>query len=234
MVRTNISGTVNLLEACMKHGFEAFVNTGSSSEYGFKTSAPAESELLEPNSCYAVTKAAATHYCRYIARSRNAHAVTLRLYSVYGPYEDPNRLVPALVLNGLNGALPPLTAPDTARDYVYVEDVCDAYLLAASRPDIARGSVYNVGTGTQTTLREVVEVVRKEMGIRTDPEWGGMKDRSWDTSTWVSDNRLIKRELGWSPRFTFKQGFKKTAEWFSGHPEIAEFYRQRNRPNSGK
>jgi nucleoside-diphosphate-sugar epimerase len=90
MVQTNIVGTINLVEACLRSGFEAFVNTGSSSEYGFKDDAPTETTWLEPNSHYAVTKAAATLFCRYTAQSHDVHLPTLRLYSVYGPYEEPH------------------------------------------------------------------------------------------------------------------------------------------------
>ncbi len=107
MVATNITGTINLVESCLRAGFEAFVNTGSSSEYGYKDHAPAETEWLEPNSYYAFTKASATLFCRYMAQSRNARIPTLRLYSVYGPYEEPARLVPALIMSGLRGKLPP-------------------------------------------------------------------------------------------------------------------------------
>ncbi len=80
IVQTNFIGTINLVEACLKTGCAAFVNTGSSSEYGFKTHAPSENEWLEPNSYYAVTKASATMFCRYTAQSRGAHLPTLRLY----------------------------------------------------------------------------------------------------------------------------------------------------------
>ncbi|MCX5786817.1 MAG: NAD-dependent epimerase/dehydratase family protein [Elusimicrobia bacterium] len=225
IVRTNISGTMNLLGACLERGFEAFVNTGSSSEYGFKDHAPGEGECPEPNSCYAVTKSAATNFCRYISRARDVHAVTLRLYSVYGPFEDPGRFIPALIINGLRGGFPPLAAPETARDYVYADDVCDAYLLAAARADVPRGSIYNVGTGTQTTLREAVETARGVMRLAAEPKWGSMPARSWDTGVWISDSRLIRRELGWEPRFNFAGGFKKTAEWLSGRPDLLEFYR---------
>ena len=94
MVRTNIQGTMSLVSACLKTGFAAFVNAGSSSEYGLKDHAPAESEPLEPNSHYAVTKAAATLFCRYTAQSQRVHLPTLRLYSVFGPYEDPGGCCP--------------------------------------------------------------------------------------------------------------------------------------------
>ncbi len=224
MVDTNIVGTMNLVAACLKTGFQAFINTGSSSEYGFQDHAPSETERLEPNSHYAVTKASATLFCRYTAQRHGVRLPTLRLYSVFGPYEEPTRLIPALIVKGLRGALPPLTNPDTARDYVYIEDVIDAFLLAATQPTREPGAVYNVGTGVQTSLREVVEVARSVMGIAVEPQWGAMADRSWDTSVWVADNRKIQAELGWRPRHPFEQGFRLTADWFRNTRGLTEFY----------
>jgi UDP-glucose 4-epimerase len=213
MVQTNITGTMNLVNACLKTGFEALVNTGSSSEYGFKDHAPKENEWLEPNSHYAITKASATMFCRYTSQSQNMHLPTLRLYSVYGPYEEPSRLMPKLVINGLQGKLPPMANPEIARDYVYVDDVSDAYLLAATRPGQEPGAVYNVGTGVQTSLREVVEVARRVMDIAAVPDWGSMPDRAWDTDAWVSNNRAIQNALGWRPGYTFESGFRQMVNW---------------------
>lgn len=226
MVETNLIGTVNLVEACLKTGFEALVNTGSSSEYGFKDHAPSETELVEPNSHYAVTKAAATQFCRHTAQSRGVHLPTLRLYSVYGPYEDPKRLMPQLILRGLNGELPSLVNPEVARDYVYVEDVIDAYLLAATRPNQEPGAVYNVGTGVQTTLGEAVNVARQVMGIAAEPKWGSLPHRQWDTNVWVADPRKISDQLGWRPRHTFLQGFSLMVDWFRDHPAMRDLYHQ--------
>jgi nucleoside-diphosphate-sugar epimerase len=122
MVATNLTGCISVLDACVEARVEAFVQTGSSSEYGYKDHAAEEMELLQPNSHYAITKAAATHYCQFAARQANIHAVTVRLYSIYGPYEDPGRLVPTAIVYGLEGRLPPLASPGTARDFVYVDD----------------------------------------------------------------------------------------------------------------
>jgi UDP-glucose 4-epimerase len=214
MAQTNIVGTMNLVEACLKNGVEAFVNTGSSSEYGYKDHAPSETEWLEPNSYYAVTKASATLFCRYTAQSQNVCLPTLRLYSVYGPYEEPTRLMPTLIQKGLQGELPPLVNPMIARDYVYVEDVVDAYLLAVTQPHQEPGAVYNVGTGIQTSLREVVDVARRVMNIPAEPAWGTMPNRQWDTTVWVANNHKIRTELGWQPRYTFEQGFRLIVDWF--------------------
>ena len=212
MIDTNLNGAVNLVEAAHASGCEAFVNTGSSSEYGFKDHAPAETEVLEPNSDYAVTKSAATLYCQSAARRLGLPIVTLRLYSVYGPYEEPTRLVPTLIREGRRGVLPPLVRPDIARDYVYVEDVCDAYLAAARDASKHAGAIYNVGTGDQTTIREIVDVCRKLLPIREEPSWDTMGARSWDTDRWVSDPSLIKAELGWRARTDLESGLRRTIE----------------------
>lgn len=213
MVEANIVGTINLVEVCLKTGFEAFVNTGSSSEYGFKDCAPSETEWLEPNSHYAVTKASASLFCRYTAQSQNVLMPTLRLYSVYGPYESPSRLFPKLITLGLKGELPPLVSPETSHDFVYVDDVIDAYFLAAKTPNQEPGAIYNVGTGVQTTLREVVAVARRLMKIPVEPVWGSMPSRQWDTQTWVADIRKIEKKLGWQPRNTFEEGLRQMVNW---------------------
>jgi dolichol-phosphate mannosyltransferase len=222
MVQTNIVGTVNLVGACLAAGFEAFVNTGSSSEYGFKDHAPTEMEQVEPNSCYSATKCSATLLCRHAARSHGLNLHTLRLYSVYGAFEDDRRLIPTVIRHGIRGDLPPLADPDSAHDYVYVEDVCDAYLLAAGSPGQEPGSVYNVGTGAQTTLRDVVEIARRTFEIKTEPQWGSLSSYSWDANVWVADSHKIQHALGWHPRHGFEEGFRLTVEWFRTDSSVRE------------
>jgi len=225
MMQTNIWGTVNLVEACVKKGFEAFINTGSSSEYGFKDHAPSEMEVLKPNSYYAVTKAASTLYCCYIAQSRQVHIPTLRLYSIYGPYEDPSRLLPTLILNGLRGTFPFLASPDNARDYVYIEDAIDAYLLAAMQPKQEFGAVYNVGSGIQTSLRKVVDVAERMFNFTDNPKWDSLPGREWDTTVWVANNQRIREKLKWQPQFNFEQGFQRMVTWFLNNPEVLDYYK---------
>lgn len=226
MVRTNLLGTINLVEAFLQVGGAAFVHAGSSSEYGFKGHPPTEGEVLEPNSDYAFTKAAATLYCGYTARRSRARIITLRLYSAYGPFEDPRRLLPMLVLSGLAGKLPPLVNPDTARDFVYVDDVCDAFIRAAAVGNPPFGAVYNVGTGVQTDIRQIVALARQELNICAEPRWQSMSNRAWDTSTWVSDSARIARELEWKPRCALREGFRGLVNWFRDNPTMVAFYRK--------
>jgi UDP-glucose 4-epimerase len=225
MVAANVLGTFNLVRAAERVGFEAFINTGSSSEYGLKDHAPAEEEWIEPNSDYAVTKAAATLFCRHTAQRTRLPIITLRLYSVFGPYEEPRRLVPTLIVQGLEGRLPPLVNPNVARDYVHVDDVCDAYLLAASTPGQELGAVYNVGTGVQTTLREIVAAARSLLAIEAEPVWGSMPERSWDTNVWISNPGRISAGLGWAPQFDLEQGLARTIAWFRANPDHLAQYR---------
>lgn len=227
MIQTNLTNTTNLINACLKTGFEVFINTGTSSEYGFKKNVCPETECLEPNSYYAITKASATLFCRYTARNHNVHIPTLRLYSVYGPFEEPTRLIPRLILHGLNGKLPPLVDPDIARDFVYIDDVIEAYILTATTPLEEYGSIYNVGTGFQTTIRKAVEVTIRLMNITDEPKWSSMPNRHWDTNFWVADNRKIKEKLGWQPRHTFEEGFRKTIDWFHNNPKLLIFYQKK-------
>jgi len=226
MVQTNVVGTVNLVEACLKVGFEAFINTGSSSEYGFKDHAPSEKECLEPNSHYAVTKASTTLFCRYTGQFENVHLVTLRLYSVYGPYEEPTRLIPTLILRGLRGELPPLVNPNVAHDFIYIDDVIEAYILAAFVSGQEPGAIYNVGTGVQTSMGEVVKTAQQVLQFDVEPNWGSMPNRPWDMHVWVADNRKIREELGWYPKYNFEQGFHLMLNWFQNNPTMIDFYQQ--------
>jgi UDP-glucose 4-epimerase len=225
MVFTNIIGTMNLVRAALATGFEVFVNTGSSSEYGLKDHPPSETEYLDPNSFYAVTKATATHFCRFTAREQKVRIPTLRLYSAYGPFEEPSRLIPQMVVRGFAGKLPPLVDPNVARDYVHVDDVVSAYLaVAEDRTGSDPGAVYNVGTGVQTTLAEVVATARKLLTIEAEPRWGTMKPRDWDTSTWVADSGRIRAELAWLPGYDFESGLRATIEWFRANPHMYAHY----------
>jgi len=224
MIAVNIAATAALLTAARDTGAQAFVNAGSSSEYGLKTHAPREEERLEPNSHYAVTKAAGSHLTA-LAAAEGLPAVTLRLYSIYGPWEDPGRLVPALVREATRGGLPPLVGPQTARDFVYVDDCCDALLRAAQRGAPGGPSAtLNVGSGKQTRLAELVELARRSLSVTALPDWGTMDQRDWDTNVWVSDPHAAYEYLGWKASTGLGNGLTRTAAWLQARPQLWERY----------
>lgn len=233
-MQTNLVATVRLLAACQRHGFAAFVHAGSSSEYGFQDHAPREDELPEPNSDYAVMKAAATLHCRFVAQRDDLHVVTLRLYSVYGPWEEPGRLMPTLVARGLEGRLPPLVSPDTPRDFVSVADVERAFMLAAERDDLERGSVFNIGSGRQTKLRELVEIAREQLEVSEEPQWGTEPQRSWDAAVWVGDVESARERLAWTAKDDLHTGFARMADWLRSSPELWDRYEITRRDAASK
>jgi CDP-paratose 2-epimerase len=108
-----------------------------------------------------------------------------------------------------------------ARDFVYVDDVVDAYLLAANVKTPEWGPIYNVGSGAQTTLREAVAVAREVMRVTAEPHWNAMPNRKWDANVWVSENRKIRAALGWQPRGSFGEGFRLMLDWFRQGPPPA-------------
>jgi dolichol-phosphate mannosyltransferase len=223
IVDSNLLATGYLLEAGAQSGFESFVHAGSSSEYGYKDHAPAETEAVDPNSVYAVTKAAATALCRQVAVERDLPVVTLRLYSVYGPWEDSRRLVPTLIVRGLRGELPPLVSPDTVRDFIYVEDVADAFIRCAV-VGVRPGALYNLGSGRQVSIGELVELDRRLLSVSAEPSWGSAAPRRWDTATWVANTSAIERDLGWKPRVGIEEGFSRTIEWLRRERRIWSVY----------
>ncbi|WP_186382343.1 NAD-dependent epimerase/dehydratase family protein [Amycolatopsis rhizosphaerae] len=210
---TNTDATAGLVDLAGAGAFEAFVQAGSTAEYGFKDHPARESEPVAPLGSYAISKAAATRYARTVSMERGAHIVTLRLSTAYGPWEDPYRLMPALAMFGLRRRLPPLTDPKTVRDFVFVDDVCEAFVRAARATHLKHGSIFNIGSGTPTSLAELVDLARGELAIDEQPRWSTMAPRTWDTMLCVADCARSRRRLGWRPSRGLAEGFRALVDW---------------------
>lgn len=220
ILQTSILSTLALLEAAREVGVNMFVNTGSSSEYGTKDHPMREDERVDPNSYYAVGKAAQTLLCQHFANEEKLPIVTLRLFSVYGPYEEPGRLVPTVILNAMQNKDISLADLRIARDFVYLDDVVDSYIIAAKRPDLS-GQVFNIGTGIQSTLKELADSVIAQARSNSKVVAGGYEKRNFDTLTWVADTEKTKKLLGFSSRNDLTAGLKKSIVWFQEH---ADYY----------
>jgi nucleoside-diphosphate-sugar epimerase len=215
---TNVNGLVHLLTACGDSRCRLFVNTGSSSEYGRKLFAMRESDALEPTSYYAVAKAAQTLLCQAATRRSAFPIITLRLFSVYGPYEEPGRLVPNLMRAALRGETIDMVDPSTSRDFIHVDDVTELYLMADRLSGLS-GEILNVGTGVQTSLETLVATVGEVHGEPVRARWGSMDARPWDTSTWVADISKARRLLGWQAPTGLREGVARCLTWFADHEE---------------
>lgn len=213
--KTNFLSLLTLVTLVRDRPMGAIIHAGSSSEYGLNCAGPAESAPALPNSDYAVSKAAAANFISYAGKTLGVPIANLRLYSVFGPYEDSSRLIPNLVARGLNKEFPPLVNPEISRDFVYVDDVSEAFLAAATRltPELY-GESFNIGSGRRTTIREAAEAARRIFGIEASPQFGGMSERAWDLSNWFANPAKANDQLGWTAKTSFEDGLRRTANWF--------------------
>ncbi len=215
IIETNIISTFNLLRGCLKYGFDAFVNTGSSSEYGLKSKPMRESDILNPLSAYGASKAWATLYGQYLASDQKTPIITLRPFSVYGFYEPLGRLIPNVITSLLRDKSPQLAPPDTARDFVFVDDVINAYFKAAQKP--YAGKVFNIGGGKQVTIKEIFSITKAIINVDVQPLWNKKMARSFDTNRWVADITLAEKQLGWKPKTNLRDGLRQTVQWFKNN-----------------
>lgn len=224
IINTNFIGTVNLLDACIQADFDCFINTGSSSEYGIKNKPMSENDLLEPINDYGIAKAAATLYCQAIGRRKDLQIFTLRLFSPYGYYEEPTRLIPYLIISCLKEKDLNLSNPYAVRDFNFIEDVIDAYIKIIDKKDrISSGSIFNVGNGTQYSIEEVFKLTKKLTGYKKEPHWGKAKLRDSDNAkVWIANNDKIKKIIGWKPQHNIENGLKKTIKWIEKHLYLYE------------
>lgn len=216
ILRTAVMGTLDILIAAKAAGVGIVVNTGSSSEYGTKDHPMREDEIVEPSSCYAVGKVAATHLGQYMARAEKLPVITMRPFSVYGPYEEPGRLVPTVIGKALDNEDMPLADPTTARDFIYVDDVVEGLIAASARADLS-GEVFNLGSGRQEKLESIVEAVMRATGSTSNLLWGAYPPGPFDTSVWVADMSKAKEKLSYQARTPLSEGLSKTVEWFRKH-----------------
>jgi dolichol-phosphate mannosyltransferase len=212
--RTNFSSLVTLAGLLHPDDLAAFVHAGTSSEYGTNAAGPLETSLTLPNSHYAVSKVAASQFIAYAGQTLRLPIVNLRLYSVYGPMEDASRLIPNLVRHALNGGYPPFVSPETSRDFVYIDDACEAFIRAAARltPEIY-GESFNIGTGLRTTIRDLAETARGVFGLASPAEFGAMPARHWDLDAWFAAPHKAARLLGWTAFTPLAEGLRRTAGW---------------------
>lgn len=188
----------------------AVVRLGSSTEYAASPRPLAEDAALEPRGFFGATKAAGSLLLQAAAAERGVRAAVLRAFQVYGPGDHPTRLVPVVLEAARTGGVVPLPARLSRRDWVWVGDVVDACVRAATDDALPPGVVLNIGTGVQTSTEELVAVAERVTGrpIATAP--GAHPGRHWDSADWVSDPGAARRLLGWSPTVDLADGLART------------------------
>lgn len=215
----NLLATINLLNACSRINLRCFINTGSSSEYGIKNHPIKENDILEPTNFYGVTKSAGTIYCQFLAKKFDLPAVTLRLFSPYGYFEDRKRLIPALILASLRDSQIDLVSPKAVRDFIFIEDVISAYLKVIEKIDFVKGDILNVASGKQHSISDIVRIIEKITGGKINKNYNLKLLKQYEPKTWVADISKIKK-LNWNPAFSLEEGLKKTIKWFKKNQNL--------------
>ncbi len=215
----NFDSTKNLVNACKEVGFECFINTGSSSEYGMKNVPMKEDLVLEPASDYGTAKAAATQFCLKEAIGNKLPIYTVRPFSVYGDYEATTRFVPTVLLSALQEKPLNLSSPAFVRDFIYIDDMVDIY-LAITKQLPQTHFIFNAGTGTQSTLQDVVNTVQTMCDKKMIIQWNASTPRPWEPKHWKADSTLAQQVLNWHPHYNLTKGLKKSLVWFKNHLEF--------------
>lgn len=204
--RSLLASTLNLLAAVEELGGARVVLTGSLTE-------PRSSgDEVVPSSPYAAAKWASTAYARMFHALYGTPAVIVRPFMTYGPGQNPEKLVPHVILSLLRGASPKLASGRWSADWVYVDDVIDGFLLAATRAGID-GKTIDLGSGELTSTREIVEKVVARIDPRIDPEFGALPDRPAEEVR-IADVTAAKAALGWEPRTSLDRGLEQTIAWY--------------------
>lgn len=213
-IDVNLVGTINLIEACDDIDYECFINTGSSAEYGPKMTIMKEDDICQPLSLYAVTKLAGTNYASYYGRENKKPIITFRLFSPFGPYDDPKRLVSQVIYNALANKKIFLSNPKAVRDYIYINDVADAYIKAIAKAKDYPGEIFNLGSGQETPIEKVVEEILKLTKSKSIIRWGMLKTRPFESKKWQGDIEKVTKAFNWRPKYSLTTGIKETVEWF--------------------
>ena len=214
ITRINLSSTKWISDWCASNEC-GIVHAGTSSEYGDNCSAPAEADICSPNSAYAVTKLAATQMLELSCENSDLSATVLRLYSVYGPMEEPKRLIPTLIRLGRQGRLPPFSPKEVTRDFVYIDDVVESFIASAvSQVGKPGFRIFNICTGEAVSMEQVATVSRKIFKIDSEPIFGPPL-RRWDLAKWYGNANFANETLHWRSKTSFSDGLAKTLAWYN-------------------
>lgn len=208
----NLYATLNLLEVVHAAGCEVWVGLGSQAEYGICDRAIAENMPAHPESMYGVTKLSTCLLTRQLCKFHNIRFVWLRLFSTYGPGDDPTCMIPYVVMSLLRGECPALTPGEQKWDYLFVQDVAEAVYSVASKPDVQ--GIFNLGSGETHTVREVAEQIRDLINPNLPLGFGQVPYRPNQIMHLQADISRLRQATVWVPRVSLRDGLEATIAWY--------------------
>ena len=223
--RNCVTATLNLLVAARETGVRRVVYAGSSSAYGDTPTLPKHEGMLpNPISPYAVAKLAGEHYMQAFARVYGLETVVLRYFNVFGPYQDPTShysgVLAVFCRRMLAGESPTIYGDgEQSRDFTYIDNVVQANLLAASAPaEKVAGQMMNAATGSRITLNETFKLLCELTAYTGKPTYA--EPRSGDIRDSLADIRLAGDLLGYKPLVDFREGLRRTVEWYRAGKDV--------------
>ncbi|MGY0055605.1 dTDP-glucose 4,6-dehydratase [Streptomyces sp. LZ34] len=216
-VRTNVVGTQNLLEACLRTGVERVVHISTDEVYGSIASGSwTEDWPLAPNSPYAASKASSDLMARAYWRTHGLDVSITRCSNNYGPYQHPEKLIPLFVTRLLHGETVPLYGDGShIREWLHVTDHCAAIQLVLTKG--RAGEIYNIGGGDERTNRQITDLLLELCGAA--PEMvRHVTDRKGHDLRYSLDDTKIRSELGYAPAVAFEQGLADAVAWYRANP----------------
>lgn len=220
-VQTNVIGTMNILEACRKTGAK-LVHTSTSEVYGTALRVPIdEDHPLQGQSPYSASKIGADKLVESYYRSFGVPAVTIRPFNTYGPGQSNRAVIPTIITQAVSGDVVRLGNLDAIRDFTYLDDTVDGFLLAGMA-DLWNGETFNLGTGEEISIAAVAELIFRIMGKQAEiqVEQGRLRPEKSEVLRLISDNRKAKEALGWQPKVGMEEGLRRTIDWISAHLDL--------------
>ncbi len=218
-VNTNVTGTLHVLEACLRNEIRRLVHTSSSEVYGTAQYVPIdEAHPLVAQSPYSATKIAADKLVESFCRSFDLPACIVRPFNTYGPRQSARAIVPTIIVQALSGNVLHLGSIAPVRDLTFVTDTAKG-LMAGAIADDAVGQVVNLGTGTGNSICEIVDRVGHIVGRQLEviEDSSRVRPQASEVMELISDNSKAERIMGWRPSISLDIGLKKTMEYLKEH-----------------
>lgn len=209
-----LNGSLALFQELIRINCRHIVMAGTCAEYALQNKPVHEDSPTDPTTIYAACKLSLNLIGRQLAVRTGVKFAWGRIFYLYGPYEDPRRVVPALIHSLSEGKPFPATSGEQVRDYLHIEDVASAFYTLAKEG--AEG-VFNICSGEPIPMRRLMEIIGEIMGHGELIRFGEAPARSWDPPFICGDNRKLKG-IGWAPHFTLEQGLKQTIQWWATQP----------------
>jgi dTDP-glucose 4,6-dehydratase len=220
-VRTNVEGTMNVLQTALEAGVRRVVHTSTSEVYGSARRVPIdEAHPLQAQSPYSATKIGADMLAEAFRRSFDLQVGVLRPFNTFGPRQSARAVIPTIISQALAGGSIRLGRLDTTRDFTYVLDTVDGFVRMGDVTDLPDGPVHT-GTGVETTIRDVaarvLAIVGRDLPVVTDDE--RLRPDESEVDRLCADPSRARALLGWSPGHSLDEGLRHTIAWIQAHPE---------------